>query len=91
MNGPGKPGDRRSANHSRAGAVSYGAGSSRGLRGGTWSDISYSLHASYRYYYTPAVESYIVGFRVASVPEPGSICLLVCGLAAGLIWWRRRR
>ena len=32
-----------------------------------------------------------VGFRVVSVPEPGSITLLVCGAVAGLIFWRRWR
>ncbi|MBN2024748.1 MAG: PEP-CTERM sorting domain-containing protein [Pirellulales bacterium] len=26
---------------------------------------------------------------MASVPEPGSITLLVCGAAAGLLWWKR--
>ena len=33
------------------------------------------------------------GFRVASItiPEPGSITLLVCGAVAGLVWWRRRK
>ncbi|NQU26237.1 MAG: formylglycine-generating enzyme family protein [Candidatus Nealsonbacteria bacterium] len=64
-------------------------GSSRGLRGGNWHYNSDTLHASYRYGYTPTYEYYSVGFRVASVPEPGSITLLLCGLVAGLIWWRR--
>jgi len=31
------------------------------------------------------------GFRVACVPEPGSLLLLVCGSIAGLIYWRRNR
>jgi len=31
------------------------------------------------------------GLQIVKVPEPGSITLLVCGLAAGLIWWRRKR
>jgi len=34
-----------------------------------------------------------LGFRVASIPEPGCITLLVCGVVAGLLasLWRRRR
>jgi len=68
----------------------YGAGSSRGLRGGGWDGDSDYLHASGRYGYGhPTYEGGFIGFRVASVPEPGSITLLLCGLVAGLIWWRR--
>ncbi len=69
----------------------FSDGSSRGLRGGDCNYYSYDLLASYRYYDNPAVEYYDIGFRVASVPEPGSITLLVCGMVAGLIWWRRRK
>ncbi len=39
----------------------------------------------------PSVEFVSFGFRVASVPEPGSITLLICGAIAGLIWWWRRK
>jgi len=71
---------------------SYGAGSSRGLRGAYWADISIILHASYRdTIHTPQFEVNRIGFRVASVPEPGSIILLACGLSAALLWRRRRR
>lgn len=67
-------------------------GSSRGLRGGWWNYYSYLLAASYqRIYIDPASENGGLGFRVASIPEPGSITLLVCGLVAGLLWWRRRK
>jgi formylglycine-generating enzyme len=31
-----------------------------------------------------------IGFRVASVPEPGSIVLLLTATIGGLLWWRRR-
>ncbi len=69
-------------------------GSTRGLRGGFWASYSVDLPASYRYRHNPSYEYLGFGFRVASVspiPEPGSITLLVCGLAVGLIWhWRRR-
>jgi hypothetical protein len=33
-----------------------------------------------------------IGFRVAgSVPEPGSLLLLICGTIAGYIWLRNRK
>jgi sulfatase modifying factor 1 len=67
------------------------AGSSRGLRGGFWLGNSYFLLSSYRLGTDPTYEDLIIGFRVASVPEPGSITLLVCCAILGLIWWRRRR
>ena len=69
---------------------SYTTGSSRGLRGGNWVYYSSYLAASYRDIILPTSEDELVGFRVASVPEPGSITLLVCGLVS-LIWLRRRK
>ncbi|MGD0653087.1 MAG: SUMF1/EgtB/PvdO family nonheme iron enzyme [Thermoguttaceae bacterium] len=74
--------------------------SSRGLRGGSFDDFSdIFLAASTRWGYGhldidpgyPAYENNDIGFRVASVPEPGSITLLVCGAIAGLIWRRCRK
>ena len=38
-----------------------------------------TLASSYRYCDDPTDEDSVNGFRVASVPEPGSIALLVCG------------
>jgi len=66
-------------------------GSSRGVRGGDWYDSSGYLLASTRDYYYPTYGNFSLGFRVASIPEPGSITLLVCGTVAGLMWWRRRK
>jgi formylglycine-generating enzyme required for sulfatase activity len=43
-------------------------GSSRGARGGSFHDTGSDLHAAVRYNGTPAVEHYILGFRVAEVP-----------------------
>jgi sulfatase modifying factor 1 len=65
----------------------------RGLRGGDYIYWSSYLHANWRpYFYSgPTSEANDVGFRVASVPEPGSTMLLVSGAIAGLIWWRRTR
>ncbi len=67
---------------------------SRMLRGGDWNSLFIDLHVSLPTYSSPTNEGDYTGFRVASseaIPEPGSITLLVCGLVAGLIWWRRRR
>ena len=67
--------------------------SSRGLRGGSWADISNSslLASSLCNDCPPATEFDYVGFRVASVPEPGSVMLLLA-LAAGLLGyaWRQQ-
>ncbi len=67
----------------------YAIGASVVLRGGSWYTYFDDLSAFGRDNYLPSNEDYGVGFRVASVPEPGSITLLVCGLVAGLMWWRR--
>jgi formylglycine-generating enzyme len=65
--------------------------SSRGLRGGSFVSHSNGLLASFRSdYYLPTNEYYAVGFRVASVPEPSSIALLLSALAS-LMWWRGRK
>ena len=69
-----------------------GDGSSRGLRGGNWLYYSDSLASSFRADIGhPSNENYIVGFRVASVPEPGSICSLVGAAIIGLLSWKRRK
>ena len=63
----------------------------RGLRGGSWDDNSDYLASSVRNFTYPTGEYYgAVGFRVASVPEPGSIALLLAGAVAFGIWRQRR-
>jgi formylglycine-generating enzyme required for sulfatase activity len=72
----------------------YGAGSSRGLRGGYWAFDSSYLPSFMRAHHDPTNEVNSLGFRVASVgvPEPGSIVLLVAGGLCLLAYaWRRRR
>jgi len=64
-------------------------GSSRGLRGGSWDNLSVNLPASNRIDVTPTDEYDSVGFRVASVPEPSA--LLLVSIAAGVLLTRRRR
>ncbi|MCP4241945.1 MAG: formylglycine-generating enzyme family protein [bacterium] len=64
--------------------------SNRGLRGGSFGNGPGYLAASYRYYGNPTYEDNIVGFRVASIPEPGTGLLLMTGLL-GLAWGQRAR
>ena len=58
------------------------AGSSRGLRGGSWFNLAAILRSSDRANSNPSFESEDFGFRVASpVPEPASALLLTIGSA----------
>jgi len=61
----------------------------RGLRGGSFSDVASNLAASHRDSTYPYNESYLTGFRVASLPEPGSCVMVLCLASAALM--RRRR
>jgi len=66
-------------------------GSYRGIRGGSYNNYDDDLSSSYRYWLgagDPINEYDVVGFRVASVPEPATICLLGLG---GLMLGRRKR
>lgn len=62
----------------------------RGVRGGSWDDGPNRLLASYRDGNNPLDGDNDIGFRVASVPEPASGVLMLCGALAGLLWWKRR-
>ena len=67
------------------------AGSSRGLRGGSWGSYGSYLRSSTRYGFdVPTFEGGSVGFRVASVPEPSTAVLMVLGGMACLRGKRRR-
>jgi sulfatase modifying factor 1 len=65
------------------------SGSSRGLRGGSFTSDEDFLRASGRFDLDPPDEGSIVGFRVASVPEPTSLLLTM--LASGVMLIRRKR
>ncbi|MEX1117860.1 MAG: SUMF1/EgtB/PvdO family nonheme iron enzyme, partial [Terrimicrobiaceae bacterium] len=60
----------------------------RGIRGGDWFITEDFLRSSSRANNTPTVESSLVGFRVASVPEPSAAVLTLMGLGA-LLFKRR--
>jgi sulfatase modifying factor 1 len=69
----------------------------RGIRGGSWADFGGGtgagyLTSSYRYDTGnggPYLTDGSVGFRVASIPEPG--CLVLTVLASGVLVTRRKR
>jgi len=66
------------------------AGENRELRGGYWSSIgSDNLDASIRISSFPSNGFDLIGFRVASVPEPSTGLLVVLGLS-GLLLKRRK-
>jgi sulfatase modifying factor 1 len=64
--------------------------SSRGLRGGSSLDHSIFLHAFDRVKNVPTDEDSYVGFRVASIPEPGSLTLCVVGVVIMVLCRRKR-
>jgi formylglycine-generating enzyme len=65
-------------------------GVSRNLRGGSFAYYVNGVSSSYRDNSFPLGEDGNVGFRVASVPEPGSVTLLLVG-AVGLLGYACRR
>ena len=67
-------------------------GSSRGVRSGSFGHgYSDTLLASYRVHHDPTIDLSTYGFRAASVPEPGSIRLMLCDALAGLCLRKRRK
>jgi hypothetical protein len=60
----------------------------RAVRGGGWVDSEGELRSSFRFYFDPAGEGDLLGFRVASVPEPSTAVLV---LMAGGAWLLRKR
>jgi formylglycine-generating enzyme required for sulfatase activity len=66
-------------------------GSSRGVRGGSFNIVvADDLAASTRLSTGPANQDFLIGFRVASIPEPGTGLLVMTGML-GMAGWRRRR
>ena len=71
----------------------YGTDAARSKHGGAFGSVDSDLSLDhYRALSYPNSERNSLGFRVASVPEPVSISLLICGAVALLAYaWRRRR
>ena len=60
----------------------------RAFRGGFWSSSEFNLRSSVRDGGGPTLEDSVIGFRVASVPEPSTYALLLM-TAAGVLWMTR--
>lgn len=60
----------------------------RVIRGGAFYNFEDSLRSSFRINSDPSSEISVVGFRVAAIPEPSSLMLMVL-IGAG--WWVARR
>ena len=71
------------------------AGSSRGFRGGRWSNDASDVSSAVRFTFAPSDEIGNVGFRLASpVPEPATLGMTSVGALCACGWWvlkRRRR
>jgi formylglycine-generating enzyme len=63
----------------------------RGARGGCFGNSLSEPQSSIVDIFYPTDENYGIGFRVAMVPEPGSITLLLASVACLLAYARRRR
>ena len=69
-------------------------GTSRGLRGGSWSDNENNLRSSYRNDTDATVEGTNIGFRVVSlapIPEPSIYGAAMGVMALGVVMMRRRK
>jgi formylglycine-generating enzyme required for sulfatase activity len=68
------------------------AGSSRGLRAGSWFDAASTLSSPIRSSINPSSEFVYYGFRLAApVPEPSTYAMALAGLACGGYSMFRRR
>ena len=63
--------------------------SARVVKGGAWDDPVGPLTADVRSSVSAGSGNYAIGFRLASVPEPGTHVLAL--LACGTLWALRRR
>ncbi len=77
-------------NESASNGTNNFVGSARALRGGYWVNPESALSSSSRFDDFPTRESSLLGFRVASVPEPSTYALILLGAAAVYAWKRRK-
>jgi len=68
---------------------SSSSGVLRGQRGGSWYNLTGPMTSSLAFFSVPSQETFDLGFRVASVPEPTSGVLAM--LASGMMLIRRKR
>jgi sulfatase modifying factor 1 len=61
----------------------------RGKRGGSWDNLTGPMTSSLAFFSAPSQETFNLGFRVASVPEPSYVVLSM--LASGMVLIRRKR
>jgi len=66
------------------------SGSSRRIRGGSWFTAADVLQSSISVDVPPTAETSIFGFRLASVPEPSTVGLVLLA-GTGLMVWKRRK
>jgi formylglycine-generating enzyme required for sulfatase activity len=66
------------------------ADSSRWLRGGNWGNDYPYMTSSARFSNDPRNERSDLGFRVASVPEPGSLVMIAMIAVSGLLYYWRK-
>jgi formylglycine-generating enzyme len=63
----------------------------RVVRGGDWFGAASDLESSFRAINAPEFESDLLGFRVASIPEPSTVSLIAIACLAAAAALRRRR
>lgn len=62
----------------------------RGRRGGSWRDGAYDMRSSFGDYLVSTGEVQMMGFRLASVPEPSTYVLILVAGGGWLVWRRRK-
>jgi len=75
-------------NESALDGTNSSSSENRAIRGGEWANAAGPLRSSSRYNSDPTTEQNLIGFRVASVPEPSTAVLV---LMAGGAWLLRKR
>ncbi len=87
----GQGGNVREWNESAWDGTNNSSSEDRAVRGGYWNDPGLGLRSSFRGNGdVPTGEFGLIGFRVASVPEPSTYALVLLGAGAVYLWQRRK-